>query len=92
MRACFIQVDNGIEPRPSTTGKRVTILYLVDVRMRPLCDGIAVGSSRVAGLANRYAVSATWYTPAEVVGLYWSFVDLVWIVLYPLIYLVGRGG
>jgi cytochrome c oxidase subunit 3 len=27
----------------------------------------------------------------EVVGLYWSFVDIVWIVLYPLIYLVGRG-
>jgi cytochrome c oxidase subunit 3 len=25
------------------------------------------------------------------VGLYWSFVDVVWIVLYPLIYLVGRG-
>ena len=30
-------------------------------------------------------------TPVAVVGLYWSFVDIVWIVLYPLIYLVGRG-
>ncbi len=30
-------------------------------------------------------------TPVEAVGLYWSFVDTVWIVLYPLIYLVGRG-
>jgi cytochrome c oxidase subunit III len=27
----------------------------------------------------------------RVVGLYWSFVDVVWIVLYALIYLVGRG-
>jgi cytochrome c oxidase subunit 3 len=35
--------------------------------------------------------SAKWATPVEVVGLYWSFVDIVWIVLYPLIYLVGRG-
>jgi heme/copper-type cytochrome/quinol oxidase subunit 3 len=26
-----------------------------------------------------------------VVGLYWSFVDIVWIVLYALLYLVGRG-
>ena len=25
------------------------------------------------------------------VGLYWSFVDIVWICLYPLLYLVGRG-
>jgi hypothetical protein len=29
-------------------------------------------------------------TPVTVVGLYWSFVDIVWIVLYVLIYLVGR--
>jgi cytochrome c oxidase subunit III len=29
-------------------------------------------------------------TPIAVVGLYWSFVDIVWLVLYPLIYLVGR--
>lgn len=29
-------------------------------------------------------------TPVEVTALYWSFVDLVWLVLYPLIYLVMR--
>ena len=29
-------------------------------------------------------------TATEVVGLYWSFVDTVWLVLYPLIYLVAR--
>ncbi|MBL7235674.1 MAG: cytochrome c oxidase subunit 3 [Komagataeibacter hansenii] len=28
--------------------------------------------------------------PVEVVGLYWSFVDLVWILLFPVLYLVGR--
>ena len=26
----------------------------------------------------------------EVVALYWHFVDVVWIFLYPLIYLVSR--
>jgi cytochrome c oxidase subunit III len=31
-----------------------------------------------------------YYAPLEVVGLYWSFVDTVWIFLYPAIYLVGR--
>jgi cytochrome c oxidase subunit III len=31
------------------------------------------------------------HTPVVIVGLYWSFVDMVWIVLFPLIYLVGRG-
>ena len=29
-------------------------------------------------------------TPVEVTGLYWHFVDLVWIFLYPLFYLLDR--
>ncbi len=41
--------------------------------------------------ARRGEFSPAFYTPVIVVGLYWSFVDMVWIVLYPLIYLVGRG-
>jgi cytochrome c oxidase subunit III len=41
-------------------------------------------------LALRGRLSAGYHTPVEVVGLYWSFVDMVWIVLYPLIYLIGR--
>ena len=27
---------------------------------------------------------------SQVAGLYWHFVDLVWIFLYPLLYLSGR--
>jgi cytochrome c oxidase subunit 3 len=30
--------------------------------------------------------------PVELTGLYWHFVDAVWIFLYPLLYLVGRAG
>lgn len=30
------------------------------------------------------------YVPTELVGLYWHFVDLVWIFLYPLFYLIPR--
>jgi cytochrome c oxidase subunit 3 len=26
----------------------------------------------------------------EIAGLYWHFVDLVWIFLYPLLYLIDR--
>lgn len=29
-----------------------------------------------------------YYTPVEVVGLYWHFVDVVWIFLFPLLYLI----
>ena len=31
-----------------------------------------------------------WYTPVEMSGLYWHFVDIVWIFLFPLLYLVER--
>ena len=31
-----------------------------------------------------------YYTPVEVVGLYWHFVDIVWIFLFPLLYLIGQ--
>jgi len=30
------------------------------------------------------------YQPVEVLGLYWHFVDLVWIFVFPLFYLIGR--
>jgi cytochrome c oxidase subunit 3 len=30
--------------------------------------------------------------PVEVVGLYWHFVDIVWIFLFPLLYLAGHRG
>jgi cytochrome c oxidase subunit 3 len=30
-----------------------------------------------------------YYTPVEMTGLYWHFVDLVWIYLFPLLYLVS---
>ena len=34
--------------------------------------------------------SPMYYTPIETVGLYWHFVDIVWIFLFPLLYLIGR--
>jgi cytochrome c oxidase subunit III len=33
--------------------------------------------------------SAEYYTPIEMTGLYWHLVDLIWIFLFPLLYLVG---
>jgi len=34
--------------------------------------------------------SAAYNTPIEIFGLYWHFVDIVWIFLFPLLYLIGR--
>jgi cytochrome c oxidase subunit 3 len=34
--------------------------------------------------------NADYYSPVEMSGLYWHFVDIVWIFLFPLLYLLGR--
>jgi cytochrome c oxidase subunit 3 len=34
--------------------------------------------------------SPAYYTPVELVGLYWHLVDIIWIFLFPLLYLVGH--
>lgn len=33
--------------------------------------------------------SSAYYTPIEMTGLYWHLVDLIWIFLFPLFYLIG---
>ena len=33
--------------------------------------------------------STEYYTPLELTGLYWHLVDLIWIFLFPLLYLIG---
>jgi len=35
-------------------------------------------------------ITAEYASPIEISGLYWHFVDIVWIYLFPLLYLLGR--
>jgi cytochrome c oxidase subunit 3 len=52
-----------------------------------------LGVCMLAILALRASLghySSTYNTPIELVGLYWHFVDIVWIFLFPLLYLLGR--
>ena len=44
----------------------------------------------LALLARRGDFSPDYFTPVEWGGLYWHLVDIVWIFLYPLLYLVAR--
>ena len=37
---------------------------------------------------QRGEISSRYYTPVENVGLYWHLVDIIWIFLFPLLYLV----
>jgi cytochrome c oxidase subunit III len=39
--------------------------------------------------ARAGAFNRDWFTPVDLVGLYWHLVDLIWIYLFPLLYLIG---
>lgn len=56
------------------------------------------GSHVIAGMglitwliirAHRGEFGPKYYTPLECVGLFWHLVDLIWIYLFPLLYLIG---
>jgi cytochrome c oxidase subunit 3 len=51
--------------------------------------GIAI-LSVMAWMAQNGRFSAEYYNPLDVSALYWHFVDIVWIFLYPLLYLINR--
>jgi cytochrome c oxidase subunit 3 len=49
--------------------------------------GIAIlGILAVA--AQRGSYSKEYFTPIEMTGLYWHFVDIVWVFLFPFLYLI----
>jgi len=51
---------------------------------------IGLGIMSVIGvMAWRRQFNEDYYTPVEIAGLYWHFVDIVWIFLFPLLYLIG---
>ncbi|HEY1251163.1 MAG TPA: cytochrome c oxidase subunit 3 family protein [Thermoanaerobaculia bacterium] len=47
-----------------------------------------VGTLLVMAWRGRF--TPEYHSPIEVTGLYWHFVDIVWIFLFPLLYLIGR--
>jgi len=44
--------------------------------------------SWIAIRAGRGEFSKSYYTPVDLIGLYWHLVDLIWIYLFPLYYLI----
>ena len=49
---------------------------------------IMIGTLVFLNMRNWF--SPSYYTPVEMTGLYWHFVDIVWVFLFPLLYLMDR--
>jgi len=66
------------------------VFYFLMTGLHALHMVIGLGLLAIlAVLAWRGVFSPAYSTPVEIIGLYWHFVDIVWIFLYPLLYLLG---
>lgn len=77
---------------PEQTGVTVFFyLYFLMTGLHALHLLIGIGVvATLAWLNARGHFTPDWHTPVELTGLYWHFVDVVWIFLYPVMYLVAR--
>ncbi len=66
-------------------------LYFAMTGLHALHMIVGIGVvSVILFFAWRGRYSPEYHTPVEVSGLYWHFVDIIWIFLFPLLYLIDR--
>jgi cytochrome c oxidase subunit III len=80
------------KPGEGSAGELFWVFYWVATGLHAihLTIGIGLVLYMLLWRIKRREIGPTYYAPLEVVGIYWSFVDTVWLFLYPCIYLVGR--
>lgn len=88
--------DRGFAPADARTAGQshgmqlFFMLYFAMTALHALHLAVGIGLCVAVALALRRGRANGEH--AELAGLYWHFVDVVWIFLYPLLYLVGRAG
>lgn len=66
-------------------------LYFAMTGFHALHMVIGIGLvSAIIYMAAKGKFTTHYHSPVENVGLYWHFVDMVWIFLYPLLYLIAH--
>ena len=74
---------------PGSGGSLFFALYFLITGLHALHVLIGMTVLGIIGAkAWRGAYSAEYHTPVELAGLYWHLVDLIWIFVFPLIYLI----
>lgn len=72
-------------------GQMFYVLYYVMTGLHAIHLTIGIGLVTVlAVMAWRGRFGGERHAPVALAGLYWHFVDVVWIFLYPMLYLSGR--
>jgi cytochrome c oxidase subunit 3 len=65
------------------------LIYFIMTGLHALHLAIGIAIALVlAYRANKGAYTSYYHNPIDIFGLYWHFVDIVWVFLYPLLYLI----
>ena len=82
--------QEGLRPDQVPHVKLFLLLYWIMTGLHALHVTIGVVAVLVIlVLAQRGHFSPVYYSPVDVTALYWHFVDIVWIFLFPTLYLLG---
>lgn len=92
----YFNIDDMVRDNPnlhleSQPTKLFFSLYfaLTGVHAAHMIVGIGIFAV-ITFMAWRGRFTPEYHTPVEIAGLYWHFVDIVWIYLFPLLYLIDR--
>jgi cytochrome c oxidase subunit III len=85
-------VNFAMKAAEAPAGELFWVFYWVATGLHAIHLSVGIGLVLYMLLwrIRRGEITPAYYAPLEVVGIYWSFVDTVWLFLYPCIYLVGR--
>ena len=88
-----VLIEEGMTPRKNPWGDAMfggTFFTLTGMHMFHVLTGVVY----LGVIAARWAGRRSDATDIEISGLYWHFVDLVWMFIFPLVYLmsVNQGG
>jgi cytochrome c oxidase subunit 3 len=82
---------DGVAPDQQGHAQLFFSLYFAMTGLHALHMVIGVGLLSVfIRMARKGRFSAEYMTPVDLGGLYWHFVDIIWIFLFPLLYLIDR--
>ncbi|MDQ1728537.1 MAG: cytochrome c oxidase subunit [Pyrinomonadaceae bacterium] len=84
----------GVHLLPGADPRHVEMFYWIYFAMTGMhavhmIIGVGV-LSVITFFAARGRYGPEYHNPVEITGLYWHFVDIIWIFLFPLLYLLGR--
>ena len=83
--------DTALAPDMAQHAQIFFFLYFAMTGMHALHMVVGLGLLTFLVIQSlRKVFNANYFAPVEMIGLYWHFVDVVWIFLFPLLYLIGH--